>query len=141
MKTLLAFIYNHFEFLYLDPRYRFTDSRTSGAATIDATLRLSGPLTSYWLSNDRGQIFCDVAPTKFDSSKSWFRIPIVRQHLDGLDETKPIAAAETAAWVRDNLSRIEALFTDEAVAESCTELSSLEKASADKRFGPAQPPS
>lgn len=135
MKTLLAILYNHFEFLYLDPRYRITDSSTSGAATNDATLRLTSPLMSFWFSNDRGQVFCDVAPTKADSTKNWFYIPLVRQYLAGSDDTEVLPVAETAVWIRDNLSRIEALFTDEAVASSCEEMSALRKAMADKNFG------
>jgi hypothetical protein len=74
VKTLLAVLYSHFEFLYLDPRYRITDSSTNGVANNDATLRLTSPFVSFWFSNDRGQVLSDVAPTKFDSSKNWFYI-------------------------------------------------------------------
>jgi len=88
MKTLLAVVYNHFEFLYLDPRYRITDSSTGGVATNDATLRLTTPFTSFWFSNDRGQVLCDVAPTKSDSTKNSFYIPLVRQYLVRSDETE-----------------------------------------------------
>ena len=139
MKTLLAVLYNHFEFLYLDPRYRITDSRTDGAATNDASLRLTGPVTSFWFGNDRGQVFCSVAPTKSDSTSNWFYIPLVRQYLAGSDETTILPVAETAVWIRDNLSRIEALFTDESVDDSCEAMSALREAMADKYFGPEPP--
>jgi hypothetical protein len=36
-----------------------------------------------------------------------------------------------------SLGRIEALFTEDAVAHSCSEMSFLEKISAEQRFGPA----
>jgi hypothetical protein len=137
MKTLLAFFYNHFEFLYLHPQYRITDSSTSGVATNGATLRLTGPVMSFWFSNDRGKVFCDVAPTKFDASKNWFRISIVRQFLDGFEGTNVVPPAESADWIRQNLSRIEALFADDVVTDSCTNISALEKAMADKYYGPA----
>jgi hypothetical protein len=139
MKTLLAFFYNHFDFLYLNTKYRITDSSTDGVATNNASLRLTGPSASFWLSNDRGQISCDVAPTKADSPKNWFRITIVRQFLDGFEETKVVPREETAGWIRDNLSRIEALFANDTVSNSCEKISALEKAMADKYFGPAQP--
>lgn len=47
MKTLLEFFIKHFGFLYLDARYRITDSTTSGVAIIDAGLTLTGP-TMTW---------------------------------------------------------------------------------------------
>ncbi|BBY28667.1 hypothetical protein [Mycolicibacterium sediminis] len=52
MKTLLAFLYDELEFLYLNPRYTITDSSTDG----NATVRITGPAVSFWLGNDRGQI-------------------------------------------------------------------------------------
>jgi hypothetical protein len=137
VKTLLAYLCNHFDFLYLNPQYRITDSGAGGNATDTATLRFSGPLASFWFSNERGRIFCDVAPTKLASQENWFRIPIVRQYLDGLEEANAISAKEAADWVRENFARIEDLFTDEAVGRSCEEMTSLERISAQKRFGPA----
>lgn len=55
MKTLLEYFLKYFDFLYSDPRYRITDSRTSGAQTIDAALTLSGPVASWSFANNRGQ--------------------------------------------------------------------------------------
>jgi hypothetical protein len=77
---------------------------------------------SCWLSNDRGQVLFDVAPTRFDSTKNWFYIPLVRQYLEGLDQTEVLPVAETAVWIRENLSRVEALFADENVADSCDKI-------------------
>jgi hypothetical protein len=137
VKTLLAHLYNNFEFLYTNPRYRITDSSTDGRPTGDASLRLTGPSASFWFSNERGRLFCDVAPTQVDSQKNWFRIPIVRQYLEGLAEASATSAKESAAWMESNLERIETLFAEDRVARSCSEMSSLEKISAEKRFGPA----
>ena len=72
-------------------------------------------------SNDRCQVFCDLALTKFDSSKNWFYIP------------------ETAVRIRDSLSRMDALFAEVAAADSDNELSSLRKAMADKNFDQPNP--
>jgi hypothetical protein len=69
--------YDQFEFLHLDTRYRITGSSTSAAATTNESPRLTGPLTSFWFSNDCGQPFVDVAPTESDTSKSWFLVPDV----------------------------------------------------------------
>jgi hypothetical protein len=137
LKTLLAHIYNYFEFLYLNPRYRITDSSTGGTATSDATLRFTGPQASFWFSNERGRIYCDVAPTRNATRENWFRISIVRQYIDGLDEASAMPQKETAEWVRNHIGRIEALFSDETAARSCQALSDLERLSAQKRFGPA----
>jgi hypothetical protein len=137
VKTLLAHLYNDFEFLYTNPQYRFTDSSTDGRPTGDASLRLTGPLASFWFSNERGRLVCDVAPTQSASQENWFRVPIVRQYLEGLAEASPIPVKESAAWIESNLKRIEALFTEDVIARSCSEMSSLEKISAEQRFGPA----
>jgi hypothetical protein len=68
----------------------------------------------------------------------WFRISIVRQFLDRFEETNVVSREDTAAWIRANLSRIEALFAEDAPADSCQKISALEKAMADKYYGPAQ---
>lgn len=62
MKTLLEFFLRHFDFPYLDPSYRITDSTTSGNPLINASLRLTGPVISWDLSNDRGQVRIIIAP-------------------------------------------------------------------------------
>jgi hypothetical protein len=121
----------------MNPQYRITDSRTDGRPTGDASLRLTGPLASFWFSNERGRLFCDVAPTQSASQKNWYRVPIVRQYLEGLAEANATSAKESAAWIESNLERIETLFTEDAIARSCSEMSSLEKISAEQRFGPA----
>jgi len=41
MRTLLQFFLEYFDFLYLDPRYRITDSTTAGE-TINASLTITG---------------------------------------------------------------------------------------------------
>jgi hypothetical protein len=137
MKTLLEFFMRYFDFLYLDPRYRITDSTTSGAASIDAGLTLTGPVISWSLHNNRGKIGFGVAPTQFAASpENWFRIPVVRQYLDDYDETNFPSPEATVAWIRDNLGRIEELFSDTSAAGSCKALIALEESLATKYFGP-----
>ncbi|WP_081968258.1 hypothetical protein [Mycobacterium kyorinense] len=136
MKTLLEFYLKYFDFLYLDPHYRITNSRTGGVATINASLTLTGPLLSWQLANDRGQMQFYVAPTKLNAPENWFRLPVIRQHLDGYDETNRVPAEETVAWIRDNLGRIEDLFSDSSAVQSCKAVTELENANAIKYFGP-----
>ncbi|ALM18168.1 hypothetical protein DDJ48_21485 [Mycobacteroides abscessus] len=138
MKTLLEFYLRHLEFLYLDPRYRITNSRTTGVATNNAWLTLTGPVLSWSITNDRGQILFDVAPTaRADSGDSCFRISLVRQFMDGVDETTPVSVDATVFWIRENRERIEELFSDANVNRSCEELINLARALADKYWGPA----
>jgi hypothetical protein len=140
VKTLLEYFLRNFDFLYSDPRYRITDSRTSGAQTIDAALTLSGPVVSWSFANNRGQINLGVAQTRLaQSHEHWFRIQLVRQYLDHYDETNAVRPEETAAWIRDNRGRIEDLFCDASTADSCKALITLEKALAIKYFGPPKP--
>lgn len=136
MKTLLEFYLQYLDFIYLDPQYRITNSKTTGSATINAALTLTGPTLTWQIANDRGQIQFDVAPTRMSSPENWFRAPIVRQYLDGYDEENVISPAETAAWIRDNVGRIEDLFADSSVVHSCEKLAELEEGNALKYWGP-----
>ena len=139
MKKLLELYLRYFDFLYLDPRYRITDSITSGNPMINASLRLESPLLSWELSNDRGQLLVAVAPTQLaNSPDSWFRLSLVRQYLDNFDETNPVSLEDKVAWMRDNLPRIEELFSDAKATRSCQELTNLAKLLADKYFGPSR---
>lgn len=136
MKTLLEFFLRNFDFLYLNPDYRITDSTTSGNPTINASLSLAGPVVSWDLSNDRGQVGFNVAPTRLATeADNWFRIPLIRQYLDGFDEMNSPSPEETAAWIRENLGRLEQLFSDEEADRSCQELLNLAKSLAIKYFG------
>lgn len=135
MKTLLEFFLRYFDFLYLNPDYRITDSTTSGSPSINASLSLAGPVVSWDLSNDRGQVRFAVAPTKLATvPDNWFRIPLVRQYLDGFDEMSSVSSEETAAWIRENLARLEQLFSDAEADRSCQELLNLAKSLAIKYF-------
>lgn len=137
MKTLLEFFLHYFDFLYLDPRYRVTDSTTSGNPTINASLTLTGPVISWELSNDRGQFGFTIAPTSLTTSPdNWFRVTLIRQYLDDYDETNAVSADQTVAWIRSNLSRIEQLFAGAQAERSCEELLKLAKALAIKYWGP-----
>lgn len=139
MKTLLEFFVEHFGFLYLDPHYRITDSRTSGAPTIDAGLTLTGRVINWSIHNNRGKLGFGVAPTALaDSPDNWFRISVIRQYLDGFDETNAVGPLDTVTWARNNVGRIEEMFSGANAAKSCEELIALEKALADKCFGPSQ---
>jgi hypothetical protein len=125
------------DFLCLDPRYRITDSRTSGAATNGASLTATSPITSCQIDNDRGQILFSLAPTKLAGEpRNWFRLSIIRQYLDDYDETNPVSPTEAATWVRHNLGRIDELFSDALAPRSCEALIALENANAVKYWGP-----
>lgn len=135
MKHLLGVLLEYFDFLYLDPQYRITDSSTSGSPTIDAQLVLTGQLLSWSITNDRGHILVAAAPTANSAPENWFRLTIIRRHLDGTVTPSPLNA-EAADWLRTNTARVEGLFKDEATAiTSCAALVSLEHAAADELFG------
>lgn len=136
MKTLLEFYLQYLDFIYLDPKYRITNSKTTGSATINAALTLAGPTLTWQIANDRGQILFDVAPTRMSTPENWFRVSIVRQYLDGYDEVNAISPAETSVWIRHNVERIEDLFADSSVAHSCEKLTRLEEENALKYWGP-----
>jgi hypothetical protein len=137
MTTLLEFFLQYLDFLYLDPRYRITNSSTSGIATNGASLTLTGPETTWQIANDRGQILFSVAPTKLAGlPRNWFRLGIIRQYLDGYDESRTVTLTETVNWARQNRSRIDELLSDTAASVSCEALTALEDANALKYWGP-----
>ncbi|BBU24753.1 hypothetical protein [Mycobacterium xenopi] len=132
MKALLEYFLAYFEFLYLDPRYRITDSSTRGLAAIDASLRLTGPTLSWNLTNDRGQMQLTVAPTELATPENWFWVSLIRQHLNGDDEIEYLSTAEEIEWARENSGRIEQLFSDSsAIAKNCEALRTLRQFNAE----------
>ncbi|MBZ4569309.1 hypothetical protein GBO17_12600 [Mycobacterium avium subsp. hominissuis] len=139
MRSLLEFFLRHLGFLYLDPRYHITGSTTSGDPMINASLTLTGPVISWEVTNDRGQVGFAIAPTPLaQSPDNWFRATLIRQYLDGYDETNVVSEDELVAWIRTNLGRMEQLFSAAEAAHSCEELLNLAKALAVKYFGPPE---
>lgn len=136
MKTLLQIFLEYFDLFYLEPSYRITDSRTSGAAQVDASLVISGPTLTWRLVNDRGQIQLAVAPSQLPARENWFWLSVIRQYLDGDEDT--IIDVNGIEWLRNNVNRIEQLFTDQETAvHSCQDLNSLKEQIASRLFGPA----
>lgn len=139
MTRLLDFLLKYLEVLYLDPRYRITDSATTGSATENASLRLTSDILSWRITNDRGQIRLAVAPTKLETPENWFRLTSVRQYLDHKEEHGTLLTDELALWLAHNINRVEELFASDSIATtSCRELVDLEEAKALKLFGPQQ---
>ena len=133
MKTLLEYFLRYFDLLYLDPRYRITDSSTGGVATNNASLRLTGPILSWSLANDKGQIVLHVAPTELAAASNWFRVSLMKQYLDNDDEIEYLPAADEIGWVRENSGRLEQLFADDSKLEStCDKLGALRRSYANK---------
>jgi hypothetical protein len=57
VKALLEFYVRYVDFLYLDSRYRFTDSKADG---VNASLRVTGPSLTWLIANDRGKSSCPL---------------------------------------------------------------------------------
>ena len=137
MTKLLQYLLRYLEVLYLDPRYRITDSSSTGSATENASLRLTGDVLSWRLTNDRGKIRLVVAPTNLENSENWFRITSVRQFLDHKEEQDTMLTDELASWLSVNINRVLDLFVNDSIAaSSCAALIALEEAKANKLFGP-----
>ncbi|WP_324666716.1 Hypothetical protein MUW33_4084 [Mycobacterium canetti] len=133
MKTLLEYFLKYFDVLYLDPRYHITNSISSGIATNNASLTLTGPILSWQLANDRGQMLLSVAPTRPETSDKWFSVSLVKQYLNGDDEIEYLSAAEEIEWVRENGDRVEQLFFDAVTSETtCELLRTLRRSNASK---------
>ncbi|MDD7812780.1 hypothetical protein PP713_09440 [Mycobacterium sp. CSUR Q5927] len=136
MTRLLELFLKYLEVLYLNPKYRIANSTTTGSPAENASLRLTGDTVSWQIINDRGQIYVAVAPTRMDTTENWFRLTIIRQYLDGVDEHSTLLSDELAAWLSQNISRVEELFVDARVGISCEALIGLEETKATELFGP-----
>ncbi|ORB84772.1 hypothetical protein B1987_14350 [Mycobacterium kansasii] len=133
MKTLLEYFLKYFDVLYLDPRYHITDSSTSGVATNNASLTLMGPVLSWQLTNDRGQILLNTAPTEAMASDNWFTVSLIKQYLNGDDEIEYLSAADEIAWMRDNRRRVEQLFSEVRTIDTiCETLRTLRRSNANR---------
>jgi hypothetical protein len=133
VKKLLEVFLRHFEFLYADPRYRFTDSRTQAP---NAWLAVSGPDLTWWITLDRGQLELSVAPTRLPGDSFW--ISLVRQYVRGDDDIRYLSAIEEIDWARVNLGQIEELFSEASDVESITcALADLRRKNGEKHWGPA----
>ncbi|QIV80409.1 hypothetical protein [Mycolicibacterium frederiksbergense] len=140
MKTLLEFIVRYVQVLYLNPAYRFTDSRTRGLADIDASVSISSDQLRWEIANDRGQIGITVAPLRYANDENWFWLSLIRQYLDGGSDTEQGSSLDLAEWLTQNLVRVEALFADEATApDVCAKLVALRRSNSYKNWGWPKP--
>jgi hypothetical protein len=131
MKTLLEYFLKYFDVLYLDPRYRITNSSTTGVASNNASLTITGPVLSWQLTNDRGQFLLTVAPTALATPDNWFTVSLIKQYLNGQDEVDYLSATDEIAWIRENGERAEELFSDASTIETvCETLRSLRRSNA-----------
>jgi hypothetical protein len=134
MKTLLEFIVDYVSFLYLNPRYRITDSSNRGLVDIDASISFSSDQLRWDVVNDRGIIYFAAVPLLQEGS-DWFALSLIRQYLEGggAEASQP---QDQANWLSANLNRVEQLFTDnQSAARVCDELASLRLSNSSKRWG------
>ena len=58
MKALLEFFLSYCDHLYNNPEYRITNSKTSSANAVNASITVTGPDVSWHIANDCGQMRC-----------------------------------------------------------------------------------
>ncbi|MEE2851228.1 MAG: hypothetical protein VX424_01040 [Actinomycetota bacterium] len=139
MKTLLEFIVHYAGFLYLNPRYRITDSSTRGLEDIDASISFSSERLKWDIVNDRGIIYLAAVPL-FQDGSDWFALSLIRQYLERSDDAGQGQPVEQANWLSQNLNHVEQLFADKSTAARvCDELTALRRANSSKRWGWPKP--
>ena|ERR1700761_1668294 len=136
MKTLLEFILQYVGFLYLDPKYRITDSTTRGLPEIDASVSFTGEQLRWDVINDRGLIYFAAVPSIQKGTDDWFAVPLIRQYLEGGDAAGAGSPTEEANWLSTNLKRVEGLFAgEEAAGRAREELVALRLSNSSKKWG------
>lgn len=139
MKTLLEFIVQYVGFLYLNPKYRITDSSTRGLADIDASISFSSEQLKWDVVNDRGIIYFAAVPV-FQDGSDWFALSLIRQYLEHSDETEVVQAVDQANWLSQNLHQVEELFADKPNSPRvCAALANLRLSNSSKRWGWPKP--
>lgn len=139
MKTLLEFIVRYGSFLYLNPKYRITDSSNRGLADIDASISFASEVLKWDVVNDRGIIYFVAVPVLQDGS-DWFALSLIRQYLEKSDDTGPIQPVDQADWLSRNLNDVEDLFANRPTATRvCDELAALRSSNSSKRWGWPKP--
>jgi hypothetical protein len=136
VRTLLEFIAQYVEFLYLNQNYRITDSSTRGLPDIDASISFSSDRIRWDVINDRGRIYFAAVPMYQEGVDDWFTISLIRQYLEGGDDTGADFPVEQASWLSANLGTVEQLFSDESTSmRSCEELIALRRSNSSKKWG------
>jgi hypothetical protein len=136
MRLLLEFIARYVGFLYLDPKYRIIDSSNRGLSDIDASITFASDRIRWDAINDRGQIYFAAVPLLQTSDPDWFTSSLIRQYLEGGEDTGAGAPVAQANWLSENLSRVEQLFSDEVTStRSCEELIVLRRSNSVKKWG------
>jgi hypothetical protein len=136
MRILLQFFLEYLEVLYLNPKYRFTNSANRGLADIDASITMTGDQLVWQINNDRGQINWAVAPVHRANSEYWFWLPLIRQYLEGGDESPQDSPVQQAAWLTQHLTEVEELFDgDTSSARVCEELVTLRRWNSSRKWG------
>ncbi|UXA07221.1 hypothetical protein KXD96_03415 [Mycobacterium sp. SMC-2] len=140
MKTLLEFILQYVGFLYLNPEYRITDSSNRGLADIDASISFTGERLRWDVVNDRGQIYFSAVPIFQGGADSWFAISLIRQYLEGGEDTGAASPVDQANWLSANLERVNQLFADEPTSVRTAEaLVALRRSNSSKKWGWPKP--
>jgi hypothetical protein len=94
---------------------------------------VTGPTLSWNLKNNRGQIELTVAPTQLATLENWFWLSLLKQYIDAQPEIDYMSADEEIEWVRNNMERVEQIFTDTSTLdETCKELRDLRQSNSDK---------
>lgn len=136
MKTLLEFIAQYVGFLYLNQDYRITDSSTRGLPDIDASVSFSSNRIRWDIINDRGQIYFAAVPLFQENAPDWFTNSLIRQYLEGGEDTGADSPVQQANWLSTNLSGVEQLFSDESTStRSCEELIALRRSNSSRKWG------
>lgn len=139
MKTLLEFIVGYASFLYLNPKYRITDSSNRGLAEIDASIMFSSEVLKWNIVNDRGIIYFVAVPV-LQAHPDEFALSLIRQYLGRGDDAGQIQPVDQANWLSQNLNDVEELFADKpTTARVCDELAVLRRSNSSKRWGWPKP--
>jgi len=133
MEEILRYLMKYCSFLYSPNQFRFVDSHSSESFG-NALLVLEHEDLRVQFVRDRGQIFLDFQPTSKKSKRDWYSIDIVKQLVTGKIEPSAEMDSEKAEFLKNNLDKIEQLFSTANMESTIKKLRELERARAKRLF-------
>lgn len=125
MKRILVYIVSYMGFLWADAAFKIVDSEVTTHNGGDAALFIESSTLRLRFICDRTQLFLDLQPTVTTKPNEWFSVYLVRRMLTGDSSAPTLLAEADARFLKDNLSRLEQVFSEEQWAETSSRLRQL----------------
>lgn len=120
-------------FLFSANQFQIIDSSSSESFGNAFLILERGDLRLQFIK-DRDQIFLDFQPSSRKGKLNWYSIDIVKQMITGEIETSAEIISRNIEFLKNNLDKIEQLFSKTYVEDTIKKLKKLERERAKRLF-------